>query len=68
MEKFTLDQLRDGLDWLQRNYESLMANEEYGMADMISKKVDEYQIEIIGRITAEDPCTTAADVRYYEGW
>jgi hypothetical protein len=68
MEKFTLDQLRDGLDWLQRNYESLMAHEEYGMADMIYKKIDEYKIEIIGRITAEDPFTTAADVRYYEGW
>jgi hypothetical protein len=66
MEKFTLDQVRDGLDWLQRNYESLMEHGEYDMANMISKKIDEYQIELIGRITSEDPYTTEADVRYFE--
>jgi hypothetical protein len=68
MEKLTLDQLRDGLEWLQLNYKSLMGHGEYSMADMISKKIDEYQIEIIGRITAEDPYTTEADVRYFEGF
>jgi hypothetical protein len=66
MEKFTLDQVRDGLDWLQRNYESLMEHGEYDMANMISKKIDEYQIELIGRITSEDPYTTEADARYFE--
>ena len=68
MEKLTLDQVRDGLDWLQTNYQSLMDNEEYGIAQMLVSKIEAYQIEIIGRITSEDPYTTAADVRYFENF
>ena len=67
MEKLTLDQVRDGLDWLQRNYETALDSGSYDLANMISAKIDSYQIELIGRITAEDPYTTAADVRYFEG-
>jgi hypothetical protein len=68
MEKLTLDQVRDGLDWLQTNYQSLMDNEEYGIAQMLVSKIEAYQIEIIGRITSEDPYTTAADIRYFENF
>lgn len=68
MEKFTLDQLRDGLDWLQRNYESLISHGEHSMAQMLVSKIEAYQIEIIGRITSEDPYTTTADVRYFENF
>lgn len=68
MEKLTLDQVRDGLDWLQTNYQSLMSYGEQGMAQMLVSKIEAYQIELIGRITAEDPYTTAADVRYFENF
>ena len=68
MEKLTLDQVRDGLDWLQTNYQSLMDNEEYGIAQMLVSKIEAYQIEIIGRITSEDPYTTAADILYFENF
>ena len=68
MEKLTLDQVRDGLDWLQTNYESLMSHGEQGMAQMLLAKIEAYQIELIGRITSEDPYTCEADVRYFENF
>ena len=68
MEKLTLDQVRDAIDWLQRNYDAAMESEAYGLANSIYNKLEALKIELIGRITAEDPFTTAADVRYYEGW
>jgi len=68
MEKLTLDQVRDAIHYMQRNYDAAMASKAYGLADKLHDKLDALKIELVGRITAEDPCTTAADVRYYEGW
>jgi predicted secreted hydrolase len=68
MEKLTLDDLRKGLEWLERNYASLMAHGEYSMADMLSVKIDAYQDAIVARICSEDPYTTESDVRYFEGF
>lgn len=68
MEKLTLDQLRDGLDWLIANQKSLREHGEMGMVAMLEDKIDAFKIEITGRITMEDPYTTAADVAYFEGW
>jgi len=68
MEKLTLDQVRDAINWMQRNYDAAMASKAYGLADKLHDKLDALKIELVGRITAEDPFTTAADVRYYEGW
>jgi hypothetical protein len=68
MEKLTLDQVRDAIHYMQRNYDAAMASKAYGLADKIHDKLDALKIELVGRITAEDPFTTAADVRYYEGW
>jgi hypothetical protein len=68
MEKLTLDEMRRGLEWLEANYASLMGHGEYSMADMLSAKIDLYQEAIVARICSEDPNTTAADVRYFEGF
>jgi hypothetical protein len=68
MEKLTLDQVRDAIHWMQRNYDAAMASKAYGLADKLHDKLDALKIELVGRITSEDPFTTAADVRYYEGW
>lgn len=68
MEKLTLEQVRDAINWMQRNYDAAMASEEYGLANKLYDKLDALKIELVGRITAEDPYTTAADVRYFEGW
>ena len=68
MEKLTLDQVRDAIHYMQRNYDAAMASKAYGLADKLHDKLDALKIELVGRITAEDPFTTAADVRYFEGW
>ena len=68
MEKLTLEQVRDAIVWMQRNYDAAIAYEAYGLADKLYDKLEALKIELIGRITAEDPYTTAADVRYFEGW
>jgi len=68
MEKLTLDQVRDGLDLLQTNYQSLISHGEHSMAQMLVSKIEAYQIEIISRITDEEPYTTAADIRYFENF
>ena len=68
MEKLTLEQVRDAINWMQRNYDAAMESEAYGLANKLYDKLEGLKIELIGRITAEDPCTTAADVRYFEGW
>jgi len=68
MEKLTLEQVREAINWMQRNYDAAMASKAYGLADKLHDKLDALKIELVGRITAEDPFTTAADVRYFEGW
>jgi hypothetical protein len=68
MEKLTLEQVREGLVWLQRNYETMLDSGAYDLANMIGAKIDAYKQELISRITAEDPYTTEADIRYFEGW
>ena len=68
MEKLTLDEMRNGLEWLEANYASLMRHGEYSMADMISAKIDAYQDAIVARICSENPNTTESDVRYFEGF
>jgi hypothetical protein len=68
MEKLTLEQVRDAINWMQRNYDAAMEIEAYGLANKLYDKLEGLKIELIGRITAEDPYTTAADVRYFEGW
>ena len=66
--KLTLEQVRDAISWMQRNYDTAMVSGEQSLANAIYDKMEGLKIELIGRITAEDPYTTAADVRYFEGW
>ena len=66
--ELTLDQMRDGLKWLERNYSTMLANGDYDLAQMIYAKIDLYQDAIVARICSEDPYTTASDVRYFEGF
>ena len=54
MEKLTLDEMHNGLKWLEANYASLMGHGEYSMADMLSAKIDLYQNAIVARICSED--------------
>ena len=61
-----IDQIRSALDFLEASYSKAMDGEAYGLANAILTKIDGLTDELTARIMAEDPCTTAADVRYFE--
>ena len=68
LKNLTLEQLREGLDWLSRNHNAMIDAREYDLANMIDDKIFVYQEAITDRITSEDPHTSRADVRYFEGF
>jgi hypothetical protein len=68
LANLTLKQLREGLDWLSRNHNAMIDAREYDLANMIDDKIFVYQEAITDRITSEDPFTSRADVRYFEGF
>jgi len=66
-EDLTLDQIRTAIPLLRKNSETAFTNEAYSLADMILRKADSLWDELVRRIQAEDPHTTEADIRYFEG-
>ena len=66
MEKLTIDELHRIVSWMQSNIDSCISMGALSLAAAIEDRVEPYKIELIGRITAEDPYTTEADVRYFE--
>jgi hypothetical protein len=61
-----IDQIRSALDFLEASYSKAMDSEAYGLADTILAFRDTLTEELTAKIMAEDPYTTAADVRYFE--
>ena len=61
-----VDQIRSALDFLEASYSKAMDGEAYGLANAILAKIDGLTEELTAKIMAEDPYTTAADVRYFE--
>jgi hypothetical protein len=61
-----IDQIRSALDFLEASYSKAMDGEAYGLADTILTFRDTLTEELTAKIMAEDPYTTAADVRYFE--
>ena len=51
---------------LEDNYSMAMDSEAFGLAGAFKSKIDGLMSELTSRITAEDPYTTEADVRYFE--
>jgi hypothetical protein len=66
-EDLTLDQIRTAIPLIRKNSETAFANEAYSLADMLLRKADSLWDELVRRIQAEDPHTTEADIRYFEG-
>lgn len=62
----TVDQIRDVLTWLERNYSLAMDGEAYGLANAILAKIDRLKEALVAKIMAEDPHTTEADIRCFE--
>jgi hypothetical protein len=63
----TVDLIRIALDNLESNYCVAMGNEDFELARCYSDKILALQEELVQAICAEDPCTSEADVRYFEG-
>ena len=64
----SIEQIRSALDFLESSYSKAMDGDAYGLANAILTKIDGLRETLVAKITAEDPYTTAADVRYFEGW
>jgi hypothetical protein len=63
----TIDQIRAALDHMESNYGLAMDAGDHGLADAFHAKIDWLWGELIRMIQAEDPYTTEADIRYFEG-
>ena len=61
-----IEQIRSALDFLEASYSKAMDEEAYGHAQDLDKIIDDLMEALTAKIMAEDPCTTAADVRYFE--
>jgi hypothetical protein len=66
-EDLTLNQIRHAIPFLRKNSKAAWEAEAYGLADCIQRKADDLWDELVRRIQAEDPHTTEADIRYFEG-
>lgn len=63
-----IQQIRDALKMLESNYSMAMDFEAYTLADALLDKIILLQDQLVETITAADPYTTEADIRFFEGW
>ena len=64
----TVDQIRTALTWMEENYSLAMDSEELGLAAALWDRIQHLQDELVRLLCAEDPYTTEADVRFFEGF
>ena len=64
----TVDKIRTALDYMEQNYSLAMDHEDMGLAQAFYDKIMFLRDELVREIRAEDPYTTEADIRYFEGW
>jgi hypothetical protein len=64
----TVDQIRTALDQMEANYSLAIDADELTLARAFYDKIMFLRSELVRTICAEDPCTSEADVRYFEGW
>jgi|DEB19_MinimDraft_3_1074340.scaffolds.fasta_scaffold103694_3 primosomal protein N'' len=68
--EMNINQIRTTLDELESNYDMAMKFGAYPLANHLLKQIDDLREELvrqIHQIQAEDPYTTEADIRYFEG-
>lgn len=65
MKNLTVEQLSVALDHMKRNVELAIEAGDTSLASAFYDKIDALCIELHRKI--DDPCTTLADVRYFEG-
>jgi hypothetical protein len=65
---YTVNQIREQLEMLESNYSMAMDFQAYPLAQHVLKQIDTLRDELVRLVMAEDPYTTEADVRYFEGF
>lgn len=65
--ELTIEQIRFALSQMETNYNLAMDQEAYGLADAFLSKIDRLREMLVTLIKIQDPYTTDADVRYFEG-
>jgi len=65
--EMTVNQIREQLEMLESNYAMAMNIKAYPLADHLRPQIIALQDMLVKLICAEDPYTTEADVRYFEG-
>ena len=64
----TINQIRTALDELESNYSMAMDFQAYPLANHLLKQIDALREELVRQIQTEDPYTSEADIRFFEGW
>jgi hypothetical protein len=64
----TIERIRTALDELESNYGMAMDFKAYVLADALRDQILMLQDALVKAIVAEDPYTTEADVRFFEGF
>lgn len=65
--ELTIEQIRFALAQLETNYGLAMDHEAYGLANAFLSKIELLKKMLVNLIQIQDPYTTEADVRYFEG-
>ena len=63
----TVDQSRTALDHMEQNYSLALDAEDYSLAYAFLSKIDYLREQLVLAIVKDDPYTTEADARYFEG-
>lgn len=61
------DQLRDAIKSMRHNFDTALEGGADGLAMAFEAKAARLWAELVRRIQADDPHTTEADIRYFEG-
>lgn len=63
----TIDQIRDAIKAMLHNAKLALAANDFGLSNVFDNKAKSLWAEFVMRIQNEDPWTTEADIRYFEG-
>lgn len=70
MTKFadlTIDQIRNGLHFIRRNAKAAIEAGDPSLARCLNDKAEQLFSALVMRIQNDDPWTTEADIRHFEG-
>ncbi len=63
----SIDQIRDGIHFIRRNAKAAIDAGDPSLARCLNDKAEQLFSALVMRIQNEDPWTTEADIRHFEG-